>query len=317
MRRTRLSIAGLAFLALFSQSSGAQLVHAEPEWYLPTGDGCRLFVQEYGRGSDTVIVVHGGFGAEHSYLLDAFRGLEDRFHLVFYDQRASLRSPCADSLISVAAHVRDLERLRQELRLERATLVAHSMGTVLAMQYLQDHPTRVRGMVLTGAIPPTSEGSNDMNREGMAMGSRPAVAEQMRLAGLGPDTSAYTAKERTTQWRIRFTGVNVYHVERWRQMRGGQVFYSQRAGSAAARSLPKSYDFRPAILAHPCPVWIVIGDHDYVDFGVPRHREWTQGAPNVTLRVLPNAGHSAWIDDPDGWRESLGSALNAMVSCRP
>ena len=317
MRRTRLPIAGLAFLALFGRSADAQLTHAEPEWYLPTGDGCRLFVQEYGRGRDTVLVVHGGFGAEHSYLLDAFRGLEDRFHLVFYDQRGSLRSPCADSLISLAAHVRDLDRLRQELKLQRATLVAHSMGTVLAMQYLQDHPTRVRGMVLTGAIPPRTEGSNDMNREGMAMGSRPAVAEQMRLAGLGPDTSAYTAKERTTHWRIRFTGVNVYHVERWRQMRGGQVFYNQRAGSAAARSLPKSYDFRPAILAHPCPVWIVIGDHDYVDFGVPRHREWTRGAANVTLRVLPNAGHSAWIDDPDGWRESLGSALGAMVSCRP
>jgi proline iminopeptidase len=316
MRRTRARITGLAFLAFFGQPAGAQLAHGEPEWYLPTGDGCRLFVQEYGRGRDTVIVVHGGFGAEHSYLLDAFRGLEDRFHFVFYDQRGSLRSPCPDSLISVTAHVRDVERLRQELKLERATLVGHSMGTVLAMHYLQDYPDRVRGMVLAGAIPPRSEAVSEMNRQGLAMGERPAVAEQMRLAGLGPDTSMYTAKERTTQWRIRFTGVNVYHVERWRQMRGGQAFYSQRAGSAAARTLPKTYDFRPALLAHPCPVWIVIGDHDYVDFGVRRHREWTQGAANVTLRVLANAGHAAWIDDPDGWRESLGSALSAMVRCR-
>ena len=313
----RSHVAGLALLTFAGQAAGAQLSHREPEWYLPTGDGCRLFVQEYGRGSDTVIVVHGGFGAEHSYLLDAFRGLEDRFHFVFYDQRGSLRSPCPDSLISVGAHVSDVERLRQELKLERATLVAHSMGTVLAMHYLEANPNRVRGMVLTGAIPPKSDTIAEMNRQAQAMSERPAVAEQMRLAGLGPDTSTYTAKERTTHWRIRFTGVNVYHVERWRQMRGGQVFYSQRAGSAAARTLPKSYDFRPAILAHPCPVWIVIGDHDYVDFGVPRHHEWTRGAANVTLRVLPNAGHAAWIDDPDGWRESLGSGLGAMVRCRP
>jgi proline-specific peptidase len=316
--RRRLSLAVTLVLATsLARGTGAQLAHAEPEWYLPTGDGCRLFVQEYGSGRDTVIVVHGGFGAEHSYLLDAFRGLEERFHFVFYDQRGSLRSPCPDSLISAAAHVRDVERLRQELKLERATLVAHSMGTRLAMQYLQEHPDRLRGMVLAGAIPPMSVPQEEFNREGTALSERPVVAEQMRLAGLGPDTSRYTAKERTTHWRIRFTAVNVYHVERWRQMRGGQAFYSQRAGSAASRTLPRSYDFRPAILAHPCPVWIVIGDHDYVDMGARRHRKWTPGIAHVTLRVLEKAGHAAWIDAPEAWRESLGSALGSMTRCRP
>src|SRR5688500_10921547 len=92
--------------------------------------------------------------------------------------------PLPDSLISVAAHARDLERLRQELKLERATLVGHSMGTVLAMHYLQEHPSRVRGMVLAGAIPPRSDTIAEMNRQAQAMSERPAVAEQMRLAGL-------------------------------------------------------------------------------------------------------------------------------------
>src|SRR5687768_9685396 len=109
VRRLLSLAASLVLATSLARPTGAQLAHAEPEWYLPTGDGCRLFVQEYGTGRDTVIVVHGGFGAEHSYLLDAFRGLEERFHFVFYDQRGSLRSPCPDSLISVAAHIRDVE----------------------------------------------------------------------------------------------------------------------------------------------------------------------------------------------------------------
>ena len=73
---------------------------------------------------------------------------------MFYDQRGSLRSPCADSAISVSAHLEDLERLRAELRLERMKLAAHSMGTFLAMSYLQQHADRVANLALLGALPP-------------------------------------------------------------------------------------------------------------------------------------------------------------------
>lgn len=67
--------------------------------FAPPGGECQLFVQEYGTGPDTVVVLHGGWGAEHSYLLDAFSGVGNDRHLVFYDQRGSLRSPCPDSLV--------------------------------------------------------------------------------------------------------------------------------------------------------------------------------------------------------------------------
>lgn len=118
------------------------MAYEEPEWYLSC-DGCRLFVQEYGKGTETVVALHGGWGAEHSYLLDAFQGVEEAYRLVFYDQRGSLRSPCPPEKISVEKHVEDLDRLRAELGLERITLVGHSMGTTLATMYLDRHPDRV------------------------------------------------------------------------------------------------------------------------------------------------------------------------------
>lgn len=42
----------------------AQIASAR-EWYLAAGEGCRLYVREFGVG-DTVVVLHGGWGAEHS-----------------------------------------------------------------------------------------------------------------------------------------------------------------------------------------------------------------------------------------------------------
>ena len=135
------------------------------EWWILNDDGCSLYVTEYGEG-DTVVIIHGGFGGEYSYLLDAFSGFESNYHLVFYDQRGSLRSPynvydnggsdqCPDSLISLDAHVEDLEHLRTELGLDQLTIVAHSMGTFIAMSYLEKYPDRVKGLVLVSpGLPP-------------------------------------------------------------------------------------------------------------------------------------------------------------------
>ena len=74
------------------------------EWRLYTDDGTSLFVREFGQG-DTVLVLHGGWGAEHSYLIDPFIKLANKYHFIFYDQRGSLRSQCPDSLISVDNHI--------------------------------------------------------------------------------------------------------------------------------------------------------------------------------------------------------------------
>ena len=147
----------------------AQLQHAQPEWYLPVGDGCKLFVQEFGQGPETIVMLHGGWGAEHSYLLDSMKGFDEHYHLVFYDQRGSRLSPCPADKISVQAHVDDLEKLRIALGFDRLNLVAHSMGTFLAMDFLQQHPDRVKGLVLMGSLPPVSRGTAMSDGQSSAM----------------------------------------------------------------------------------------------------------------------------------------------------
>lgn len=58
------------------------------EWYLKTKDTISIFVKEIKSASkDTVIVVHGGFGANHDYMLDAIKGLESKFYFILYDQQ--------------------------------------------------------------------------------------------------------------------------------------------------------------------------------------------------------------------------------------
>jgi proline iminopeptidase len=290
------------------------------EWYLPTPDGCRIYVYEVGHGSDTVVVLNGGFGQDITYMLPAFDDIENRYRVIFYDPRGALRSACPDSLISLQKHVDDLDRLRTALRLDRMNIAGHSMGTVLAMTYLQQHPKNVKALALLGAIPaksfPEDEGTTFASRmvEGRRkMTDRPEVLELLRREGLEKDTSRMTPQERAHAARIRLAAMAMYHVERWRQLR---TFYNAAAGAAAGRGFPPTYDFTPAIAAHSCRVWILIGDHDYVDYGLPRHRRWIAEVPNARLAVIPNAGHVFWLDDPGLTRQYLLDALGPGAHCK-
>jgi len=125
----------------------------EHEWYLRNHeDSVDLYILEYGRGDDTVLVIHGGFGAEHSYLREAFEGLYDRFHFIFYDQRGSLRSPCPIEKISVDHHISDIEAIRKEFGIKRLNLFGHSNGSTLGVLYLSQYPNHVGTMVVTASV---------------------------------------------------------------------------------------------------------------------------------------------------------------------
>src|SRR5687767_4490599 len=60
------------------------------DWFLSTGNWDKdpqLYVYEFGTGRDTVVMLHGGWGGEHSGLVEAVHDLKEQFHFIFYDQR--------------------------------------------------------------------------------------------------------------------------------------------------------------------------------------------------------------------------------------
>jgi pimeloyl-ACP methyl ester carboxylesterase len=282
------------------------------EWYLPIEDGKgELYIKEFGVG-DTVLVIHGGFGAEHSYLLEAVAGLEHEFHFVFYDQRGSLRSPIADILVNYQKHIDDIDRIREELGIDKINLYAHSMGTLLAMNYLDSNPEKVKSMVLSGVMPPIlKEGEKPFEKvheNGGILVSREEVENEKKKIGISGESNL-TAKEQTWAWRIRFASVNLYDVSKWRYFRGGKAFYDGSAGQAAARTLPSSWDFTSTLKEHPYSVTILHGDHDYLDMGAEFLSSIFREDDNVQLNIIEKAGHAAWVDQPEMYKKLLLKGL--------
>jgi proline iminopeptidase len=98
-----------------------------------------------------LVFLHGGPGGgslpHHRRFYDpAF------WNIVLYDQRGAGRStPAAELADNTTPHlVADLERLREELGIERWLVFGGSWGSTLALAYAQAHPERVLGLVLRG-----------------------------------------------------------------------------------------------------------------------------------------------------------------------
>ena len=171
------------------------------QWYMNTtdADGAKLshYVAEYGveaKPGNTVIVLHGGWGSEHSSLVPAIRPLADQWRFVLYDQRGSLRSPATPpAKVTYSNLIEDLEQLRRRLGLEKVTLMAHSMGNMLAYGYLREHPDRVAGLVLVGPVLP----GHDNGTEEAPRWAPPCVSEAWPGFALA---EALASAERSKQW---------------------------------------------------------------------------------------------------------------------
>ena len=97
---------------------------------IPEGEGLRvingieLYVKVMGTGLP-LIVLHGGPGLDHSYLLPGLEVLAENRQLIFYDQRATGRSvlDADSSTISMEAFIADIDGIRAAFDLDQIDLL--------------------------------------------------------------------------------------------------------------------------------------------------------------------------------------------------
>lgn len=97
----------------------------------------RLYWVRYGTpGAPPLLVLHGGPGADHGYLLPQMLALASRHEMVLYDQRGGGQSKTDDRTpITWQTHVEDLDAVIDELSIDPLVIVGYSWGALLAMLF--------------------------------------------------------------------------------------------------------------------------------------------------------------------------------------
>ena len=105
------------------------------------------------RSGVPLLFLHGGPGGtslphHRRYYDPAF------WRIVLFDQRGAGRStPAAEIADNTTQHlIRDIERLREHLGIDRWVLFGGSWGSTLALAYAEAHPQRCLGLVLRGVF---------------------------------------------------------------------------------------------------------------------------------------------------------------------
>jgi len=154
-----------------------------------------LFTRRVGSGP-LVVVLHGGPGASHDYLLPQYDLLAQGRSLFYYDQHGGGQSPVPrDTAVGWREHVADLEGLRVELALERLTLCGYSWGGLLALLYFLEHPERVERLALVAPASISAEYRRQFEEEFARRMAAPEIKRErdaLRASGLRErDPAAY------------------------------------------------------------------------------------------------------------------------------
>jgi pimeloyl-ACP methyl ester carboxylesterase len=129
-------------------------------------NGLRVHIQQAGAGPD-VVLIHGVTGdLSIWFLCRAMQELSTTRRVTAYDLRGHGYSEAPPTGYTSADHAVDLFALFDHLGIERAALVGHSFGAVIAMHAAALAPERVTSVVLSDPYFPVLRHLEDVSRWG-------------------------------------------------------------------------------------------------------------------------------------------------------
>jgi proline iminopeptidase len=130
--------------------------------------GHKIFYESFGDQGErgTVLILHGGPGVPHGYLLPLQDLTRFGYRVAFYDQLGCGKSDRApdDSLFTVEHYVDEVEGVRQVLGGGKVHLLGQSWGGMLAIAYALKHQSNLKSLIIASGLASVPLVVSEMNR---------------------------------------------------------------------------------------------------------------------------------------------------------
>jgi 3-oxoadipate enol-lactonase len=230
-------------------------------------NGITLYYEVHGQGP-AVVFAHGA-GGNHLSWWQQVPVLARQYRCISFDHRGFGQSLDAPNGPGSQAFVEDLKGLLDHLEIERAALVAQSMGGRTCLGFTLDYPERVPALVLAD----TTGGFSDA-RMAQLRGEGEAA-----LAGANPPPRTYARHFPQEQPAPAFLYEQIRALNPPRQ--------------EAAVPGPTAEQVR----ALQTPTLLIVGEHDVI--APPALMKMFQSyIPHARLAEVAGAGHSVYFEKP-------------------
>jgi proline iminopeptidase len=281
---------------------------------LPVSPVHTIYYEQCGNPEGTpALFLHGGPGGG---IVPDYRRFFDpeAYRVVLFDQRGSGQStPHASLEENTTWHlVSDIERLREQLGIEKWLVFGGSWGSTLALAYAQTHPERVSALVLRGIFLCRPKEIRWFYQEGASWIFPDVWEEYLNVIPeeeRGDMVSAYYRRLTSEDEQVRLEAARAWSV--WEGSTSKLLFdyamIEKFADAEFALAFARiechyfmnnaffetdNYLIENASKIRHIPAVIVQGRYDVVcpfRSAWELHRAW----PEAELKVIPDAGHSA------------------------
>src|SRR5271170_6289017 len=255
-------------------------------------------------GSGPVILLIHGIGDNSTTWTTVQSKLAQRFTVIAVDLLGHGQSDKPRADYSIAAYANGMRDLLSILDIERATVVGHSLGGGVAMQFAYQFPQLVERLVLVGAGGVTKDVNIVLRLASLPMGS-----EALALLRLPLVLPALQFFGRAAGMVLGSTGVGHDLPDVLRVL---AELPEPTASAAFSRTLRAVVDWRGQVvtmldrcyLTQSVPVQLIWGEDDSV-IPVSHARLAHSAMPGSRLEIFPKSGHFPFHDDPDRFVEVL------------
>jgi len=282
-------------------------------------NGLLIYYMQIGTGKPLVIL-HGGPGASHEYLLPYLLPLARNNRLIFIDERGSGRSQKLEdpSGYTVENMVEDVEGIRVSLGLGKINLLGHSYGGVLAQAYALKYQDNLDHLILCSTFHSTRKMNSVFQKELQSMTpetrDKIAALEKAGLYGKGKEyeRNRYPEDYMKAAWgEGYFPYLYQNHPDpNYDPLEDGKIswdLYRVMWGSHGEFVIDgnlKSVEYADRLGTLRVPTLIVVGDHDECDPELSR--EMNSLIPGSKLAVLPKSGHLTFVDQNGMFLQTVG-----------
>lgn len=287
----------------------------EREWHVPVRGG-RLYVRANGDLAGhrpPVVLIHGGPGANHAYLIAALQLADDRA-VVLYDQLDCGLSdhPGDPGNWTVDWFVSEIGAICAALEIEALHLVGHSWGGALALTYAARRPA---GLVsLTLASPLVSAQSYEASCRARLATLSPAIQQSIEANERNGTIDGISYLQAAAVFEAHFVQRHAEpaYVTAYRR-RTGMTMNDRLATTLCGpdeitwTGTLRHYDGASLLPRVAAPTLFLCGQYDTMSAAAAA--PFARRVAHSRIGVIPDAGHLTPLDQPDLFATALRAHL--------